>query len=349
MKNMKKFSLTLILILSMFLIIGCGKTVDNGASEDQDKKEDVKQEDKQEQNANKDTFPEKPITVIVSFGAGGGTDIGARILLPYVEDELGVPLTVVNKPGGGGWVGWNDLLNQKNDGYTIGYINTPNLITGYMNPEMKRTNNLDDFALISNHVLDYGAIAVRGDDERFNTLDDLIEYAKDNELTATSTGVAGDDHMAILKVNKNTGTQFVPVHGKGSTYGKAGVLGGHIDVFFANVGEVTVPAKNGEMKVLGVLSPERSHFLPDVPTLEEKGYGKTYSWSARGLTAPKGIDEDRLNIIRDAFEKALNNPEHIKEMEKMGLAVKPIVGEEYYEFLKSDEESISELKDLLGW
>ncbi|QOY38255.1 tripartite tricarboxylate transporter substrate binding protein [Anaerobacillus isosaccharinicus] len=333
---MKKFSL-LLLVLSFVVFLGaCGNTTVENSNGSSDKKAS-------------EEFPTKPITVIVSFGAGGGTDIGARILLPYVEKELGVPITVVNKDGGGGWVGWTDLLNQKKDGYTIGYINTPNLMTGYLNPELKRNNSLEDFDVIANHVLDYGAIAVRADDDRFETIEDLIEYAKGQELTTTSTGVASDDHVAALKVNKAHGTQFVAVHGSGAVYGKAGVLGGHIDVYFANVGEVTVPEKNGELRVLAVMAPERSDFLPHVPTLEEKGFGEIYSWSARGIAAAKGVDQAKLDIIIAAFEKALNDPEHIEKMENMGLEVKPMYRDEYRNFLTEDEAGVKEVLDLLGW
>ncbi|MDK2822830.1 MAG: hypothetical protein PWQ67_646 [Clostridia bacterium] len=339
---MKKIiALLVICLFALSILAGCGAGTNTPAEKDESKEapKEIKKEE----------YPKKGITVIVSYSAGGGTDTGARILLPHVEKELGVPLTVVNKPGGGGWVGWNELLNAEADGYTIGYINTPNLMTGYLNPAMKRDKTIDDFTLIGNHVLDYGAIAVKADDDRFQTIDDLIEYAKKNEVTTTSTGMGSDDHIAALKVNDSVGTKFVPVHGKGASHGKAGVLGGHIDVFFANVGEATVPHKNGEMRVLAIMAPERSKFLPDIPTLEEKGYGKIYSWSARGLAAPPGLPQDKLDKLIAAFEKAMDAPEHVKKMEDMGLLVKWMKGEEYKKFLKEDEASVIKVRDLLGW
>ena len=133
-------------------------------------------------------FPTRPITLIVSFSAGGGTDVGARLLIPYVEKELGVNINVVNKPGGSGWVGWTELLSAKPDGYTIGYINTPNLLVGYLDPQFNRDENIDSFALISNHVVDYGAISISPKETRFTNAKELFEYAKINEVTATTTG-----------------------------------------------------------------------------------------------------------------------------------------------------------------
>lgn len=294
-------------------------------------------------------FPTSSINVIVSFAPGGGTDVGARLLMPYAEKELGVPLAVVNKPGGGGWVGWTELLNGNKDGYTIAYVNTPNLMTGYLNPALKRNKSLDDFEVIANHVLDYGAIGIRINETRFKNIKELIEYAKINEVTGCTTGMASDDHIAILKINKALGTKFVPVHTKGASDGKAAVLGGHIDVYFANVGEVTVPHKNKELNVIAVMAPERSKFLPDIPTLDEVGYKGIYSWSARGLAAPKGIPKDRLDKIVAAFEKAVTNPEHVKKMAEMGLQVKFLKGQDYIKLLKDDEDGVKQVFDLLGW
>lgn len=335
MKKMKRSMIGLLLVIAAVLA-GCGAQSEEGASANSEGKSDG-------------GFPEKPITVVVSFAAGGGTDVGARILLPYVEEELGVPITVVNKPGGGGWVGWNELVNSKTDGYTIGYINTPNLMTGYMNPELNRDNSLEDFDMIANHVTDYGAIAVAANDDRFDTIEDLIEFAKENTVTTTSTGVGSDDHILAMKLNEALGTKFEAVHGEGAANGKAGVLGGHVDVYFANVGEVAAPAESGELKALAVSAPERSEFMEDVPTLEEKGFGEIYGFSARGVAYPAGMDEEVMKTIQDAFEKALNNPDQVQKMADMGLAVDPLIGEDYYNFLKEEEEVVEKLKPLMGW
>jgi tripartite-type tricarboxylate transporter receptor subunit TctC len=299
--------------------------------------------------AKKDQYPSKPVNVIVSFAAGGGTDLGARVLLPFVEKNLGGTMNVVNKPGGGGWVGWTELLNGEANGYTIAYVNTPNLMTGYLNPEYKRTKTTADFDLIANHVVDYGAIAINVKETRFTNLKELIEYAKKNEVTGSTTGVASDDHIAMLRVNKVLGTKFVAVHTKGASDGKAGVMGGHIDLYVANVGEVTVPHKNKELKVIAVMAPQRSKFLPDVPTFDEVGAKGIYSWSARGIAAKKGLPKDVLDKLVNAFEAGMKDSAQVKKMEEMGLEVKFMKGDEYRNFLKSEEDGVKQVFDLLGW
>ncbi|CAG9609103.1 tripartite tricarboxylate transporter substrate binding protein [Pseudoneobacillus rhizosphaerae] len=294
-------------------------------------------------------FPDKPIKVIVSYSAGGSSDIGARLLMQYVEKELGVAVVVENKPGAGGWVGWEELLNSKTDGYTIALINTPNLMTGYMDPETGRDQNLENFELIANHITDPGVIAVRKDDDRFNSMEDLIKYAKENTATTTSTGALGDDHIASLKLNKKLGTKFNAVHNGGAGESVTAVLGGHVDVLFANVGDVTTLYKDNEIKILGVMSNERSPLLPDVPTLAEQGFDGVVSWSARGYAAPKGVGEKEMKVLRDAFEKAINNQEQIDKVQETGLQVNYLNSEDYMNSLKEEENGIKEISDLLGW
>lgn len=297
-------------------------------------------------------FPDRAITVIVSYAAGGGTDVGARILQPYVEEELGASLEIVNRPGGGGWVGWTELVNAEPDGYTVGFINSPNLMPGYLNPQFDRNYTLDDFGPIANQVTDYGAIAINPDDDRFQDLDSLIEYAKNNKMTATSTGVGSDDHFASLTLNDQYQTQFEAVHTEGSAKSRAAVLGGNVDALFANVGEIVPLHEDGELKAVGVMrdSEERSEFLPDVPTLREAGYPDVYSWSSRGVAGPVGIDSERMDVLVSAFKAGITNEEHIKELADQGLQVDYVGRGEYRNnILQPDEEKARRLGDKYIW
>ncbi|MBM7691700.1 tripartite-type tricarboxylate transporter receptor subunit TctC [Peribacillus deserti] len=332
MRKLKSFLLVMVMGL---VLVGCAS---NQSSSKGSEKGSVKAEG----------YPKKAINVIVAYEAGGGTDAGARIMLPYVEKALGVPVNIINKPGGGGWIGWSELANAKPDGYTIGYINTPNFMTGYLDPKFNRKENLESFTPIANHVTDPGAIAIRTDEDRFSNIEELVEYAKKHRLTATSTGVGSDDHYASLKLNDQLGTKFEAVQNKGSAESVTAVLGGHVDVLFANVGELTSLHKEGKIKIIGVMGEEKSPFLADVPTLAESGF-EVFSWSARGLAAPKGIDPGQLKILQDAFEKGIKNKEQVEKMGKLGLEVNYLGGKDYVDLLKSDEAEVKKLGKLLGW
>jgi len=307
-----------------------------------------KNQEKEDSSPNR-AYPNKPITVIVSYGPGGATDMGARLLLPYVEQELGVPLHVVNVMGDVGWEGWMKLLNSKPDGYTIAFINTPSLITGYLNPQAKRDKRIEDFSLIANYVMDYGAIAIRPGETRFVNLQEVVEYARHNQLTITSTGVGTNNHIAILKLNKILGTKFVAVHALNTGRLMAGVTSGHIDVYIGNIGEVTVPHKQGQLKVIAVMEPERSAYLPDVPTVEEELNIKVYNWAARGLAGPGGMDREKIYILEKAFMKAMENEELNQKMQERGLALRPLASQEFYKLLKEDEQGVMSVIDLFDW
>jgi len=297
----------------------------------------------------KKEYPEKPLNLLISFAPGGGTDYSARTLLPYVEKELDMPITISFKTGQGGWSGWKALLDENIEGYTLAYINTPNIITGYLNPETKSDKSLDDFELIANHVLDYGVIAIRPDDSRFVDLAELMRYAQDKEVMATTTGYTSDDNIAQLKINQRYSTKFVGVHFRGASQGIDSVIQGHVDVIFANVGELYSFHRSGQLKVVAVMSKSRSELLPDVLTMEEVGYGGVYSYSTRGIAVKKGVDPSKVGMLVDAFEAGINNPDHIQKMRESGLLVKYMKGMEYKQFLIAEEENIREIAELLGW
>jgi len=291
-------------------------------------------------------FPEKGLTLIVAYGAGGGTDTTARLLAKDMEAVLVQPVTVQNITGGGGWNGWSAIAHAKPDGYTIGYINVPNLYAGYLDPKIGRKENLQSFTTLMNHVTDYCIWAVRADSP-FHSVSDVIAAAKakPGSISVTAHGYGNDDHLAILSMQRETGTEFKVVHNKSTADSKAQVLGGHVDVLGANVSEVVAQARAGELRVLGVMSPQRSEFLPDVPTFKEQGFDQNWSVS-RGIAAPGGLPQALADKLIDALEKTITSKAHSKKAADLSLAPEVIKGQEYARFLVTTEQHI---KQLMGW
>jgi tripartite-type tricarboxylate transporter receptor subunit TctC len=285
------------------------------------------------------TFPTKPVMLMVAYPPGGSTDVGARIVASIAEKELGQPIVVLNKPGAGGQVGWTELARQKPDGYYIGFINLPIINTVILDPERKAVFSIEDFTPIINHVLDPGVVYVRPDSP-FKSFRDLLEEAKKRpgELRAGTTGILGDDHMAILMVEEAAGVKFRIVHFDGDSPQATALMGQQIDVSFLNVGGMTPRVKSGQMRPLVVMDKERSKFYPDVPTTVELGFPTVLSASTRGIAGPRGLPPSIVSTFQTVFKKAMEDPEHIKRMDHAGLAIKVMYGAEYESYYKNVHE-----------
>jgi tripartite-type tricarboxylate transporter receptor subunit TctC len=291
-------------------------------------------------------YPERGLTLIVPYGAGGGTDITARLLARDLEAIMGKSVTVENRAGGGGWVGWGALAAAVPDGYTLGYLNVPSMYAGYLDPKVGRKENLNSFTPLMNHVLDYNIWAVKADSP-FKTVKDVIDAAKKapEQITVTAYGAGGDDHLAILAIQGETGTKLAVVHSRSTAEAKTQVLGGHVLVLGANVSEVAEEVRAGQLRLLGVMAPARSRFLPDAPTFKEQGFSQIWSVS-RGIAAPAGLPRDVEARLIGYLEKTLSSKEHQQKAEALSLEPSVIGGEQYRKFLRDNEEST---RRLMGW
>ena len=292
------------------------------------------------------SFPDRPLTLIVAYAAGGGTDTTARLLAQGLGTAIGQPVIVENISGGGGWTGWSAIAHARPDGYTIGYINAPNIFAGYLDPNVGRPERLESFTLLMNHVTDYCIWAVRRDSP-FKGVADLVAAANatPERVSITAHGYGGDDHLAIMAMGEASGARFKVVHNKGTAESKAQVLGGHVDVLAANVSEVVAEQAAGELRILGVMAPARSPFLPDVPTFKEQGFDQDWSVS-RGIVAPNGLPADRLKALAAALESTLTGEAHRAGAARLGFAPELIKGPMYLDFLKTKEQRV---KALMGW
>lgn len=286
-------------------------------------------------------YPRKAVQLIVAFPAGGSTDVGARILAAAAEKDLGQPITVVNKGGAGGQLGFTEIARARPDGYTLGFLNLPGLNTIILDPERKAAFNIDSFIPIVNQVLDPGLIWVKGDSP-YKTLADLIDAAKKapGKISACTTGILSDDHLAILMVQEAAKCEFRIVHFDGGAQQLTGVMGGHVDCAFDNVGSVFKRVLSGEVRGLAVTDVERSKFLPNVPCTKELGMATVISSSTRGVGAPKGTPADVIKVVETAFLKAIESPEMKQKMDAVGLALKPMVGATYAKYY-ADTQALS--------
>jgi tripartite-type tricarboxylate transporter receptor subunit TctC len=293
-------------------------------------------------------YPSRPVTLMVPSVAGGGTDVGARILAAVAERKMGQPLVVLNKPGAGTQIGFTELSRQKPDGYYLGFVLLPAINTIILDPERKAIFGIDSFVPIINQVIDAGLIWVRAESP-YKTLKDLIEDAKKHpgEIRASTTGILSDDHLAILMMEQAAGVKFRIVHFDGGPQQLTATLGGQVDVSFDNVGVINAKIKGGVVRGLAMMDRERSKFLPEIPTTPELGYPTVISSSTRGVMGPKGIPEPIIKKIQEVFLEAMNHPDHVEKMEKAALAIKPLVGEEYARYFRDMHERCKPLVEAV--
>ena len=254
-------------------------------------------------------YPEKPITMIVAYGAGGSTDVTARMLAPYIERYLGgARIVILNRPGAGGEIGFAAIGDAVPDGYTIGFINTPNLIT--IPIERQARYGLDRLDPLVNIVDDPGVMTVRADSP-FRSVADVVANAKANPrvLTVGSTGIGSDDHLAMLLLERQAGVHLTHVPFPGSAENYRAMLGQHIQICDQNLGEGLRGIAGGDpVRMLGVMSRSRWDMAPDLPTFREQGYAIDMV-SMRGIGAPKGLQPEIRRTLIEAITKAAMDPE----------------------------------------
>jgi len=259
-------------------------------------------------------YPEKPINMIVSYSPGGGTDLIARAIAPFIEKYLGnnAHIVIQNRPGAGGAIGFATLATAPADGYTIGFINTPNVITIPIEREAGYT--IDKLETLGNIVDDPGNFSVHAESP-IKSLKDLAAAAKakPGEVTYGTTGVGSDDHLAGLLFSRIAGVKLNHIPMKGAADVKTGVVSRQIDVAAMNIGEAMQAVAGGApMRQLGVMAAKRSSVAPNVPTFAEQGFNVEMS-SLRGIAAPKGLPPAVKQQLVQAIERAANDPEFQKK------------------------------------
>lgn len=333
-KNLLVFALALVMVAT--LAVGCSQEtapeVDNGTEAETPP---VSAEETVD-------YPTKPITVNVGFSAGGSSDVMVRMLANTMEKYIGQPVIVVNKPGAGGWVAWEELAKStKADGYTFSLINSPNIALGAYDPVNPRTFSIDDFDLLANQVTDYSIIAIRKDETRFTDLDSLVKFAQNETLLSacSAIGIISDDATVTEYLNMNYDTDFQIVQTGGAKESETMFLSGDSDILAANIGDILPQYRSGEYKIIAVFSDERVDLISDVPTAKEQGYGGIEMYSARGYALPKGVDPEVREILKDALEKSIKDPELVAKLEELGAVTHYMDGEEYKDFLKQNIEN----------
>lgn len=292
-------------------------------------------------------FPERDITLLVPWPAGGGTDTLARTLAKNAKKYFGVNMVVVNKVGGVGALAMNSVATSKPDGYTVGVITDYLSLYGLLGISELSYRDFELVALLNRSP---AAISVRTDSP-FKSLKDLLEYVKNNPgvLTAAHAGPGQAWHLAVASLALKYNLKFVYVPFDGSAPVRTALVGGHVSVATTGIDEVLQFYGAKQIRILGVNSLTRVSAFPDVPTFAEAGYpieNPIFAW--RGLAVAKSTSPETLKVLRDGFRKAAEDPEYIKLMDDLALPRTYMEYDKFGEFLAATEKSLGPVLDSVG-
>ncbi|GAA0321475.1 tripartite tricarboxylate transporter substrate binding protein [Bacillus carboniphilus] len=316
---MKKFKLLSLLLALSLVLAACGGSKEEG-----------------KEKASGSDFPNKSIELIVPYAAGGGTDSLARSFAD--QTDIGESVAVVNREGGGGAVGMQNGANAKADGYTVSMVTVELLTLPHSGLAQFSYEDFQPIALLNE---DPAAITVSAD-APWNTIDEFIAAAKEENLKVGNSGTGAIWHLAASAFEQETGVTFNHVPFEGAAPAVTALLGGHIDAVAVSPAEVRTQVEAGELKVLAVMSDNRVEALPEVPTLKESGIDLSIgTW--RGLAVPKDTPEDVVQKLEESFGKTAQADAFKDTLNKLGLGYRYEDGEGFKALLKEQDELFAEL------
>lgn len=295
-------------------------------------------------------YPERPITLIVSWNAGGGTDAIARMLAAELEQELGVTVGVVNKPGGGGVIGHAEMLSAKPDGYTIGF-GTAELASFYWagNAEFKAS----DFEPIGLVNIDPAAFQVSTDspwaDAKAALADIAAQPAGTYKMSGTGTGSAY--HLAFagfLKANGIDPLAVTLVPSQGAAPGFQELVSGGVQIIPSSLPEGLSMMQAGRVKALAVLAEERNPAFPDVPTAQEATGVDFAGGTWRGVVGPQGLDPAVIETLATAVAKVAASETFTTFMVEKGFGTANLDPAAFGTFLVEQHEQVGVIMNDLG-
>lgn len=285
-------------------------------------------------------YPEKPITMIVPWTAGGSTDQTARVLAKAAEAQLGQPIVIVNRPGASTTIGMAELAKAKPDGYTIGTLSSSGYLVALQGRQLP-FHPINDFSYISYYGDNVIGVAVLAD-APWKTLGELIEVGKKEpgKLKYGTAGVGTTQHLTTEALQRSSGAKFVHVPQQGSAASMPALLGRHVDFLMET--SVWAPfVADKQVRLLAVTTPQRAKAYPDVPTMNELGFKSLRSVQA--IIGPAGLSEPIRAKLESAFRQALNDKAFRETMERLAMEVVDLPGAEVKKLVEGEYELARQL------
>jgi tripartite-type tricarboxylate transporter receptor subunit TctC len=283
-------------------------------------------------------YPSRPVTVVVPFPPGGGTDVGARLVAQKLSLKWGQPVIVENRGGAAGRVGAELVAKAKPDGYTL---LVGNVGTQSVNPALYKKMPYDPdkaFAPIG-MIAELPLVMLVTPSLPWKNVKDVVEAAKKDpgKITFASSGAGGAPHLAGEIFQQASGTKMLHVAYKGGGPAALDLMAGHVNIYFGTVLESVGHVKSGKLKGLGVTSAKRSPALQELPTIAESGFAGFDTGSWIGMLAPAGTPASIINKISADLREVLALPDTQNTLITQGATPWPMTPEQFSQRIKSDQ------------
>lgn len=296
-------------------------------------------------SAQAQSYPAKPVRWIIPYPPGGGTDVAARTIAKYWEPALGTTLVVDNKPGGQTVLATGILANSTADGYTIMTVvdNFPVL------PMMYKTLPFSierDFEYISTYIRNVFFLIVKGDSPIKNVRDAVAAMkARGDKMNFASYGIGSTSHLAMEGLCEGADAHMTHVPFQGAAPAMNALLGGHVDLLFADTLSSAPFVNSGQVRALAISTRDRNRAFPNVETLHEQGIANFNWYSWHGLIAPRNTPPAVAGKLQETLHRAMQDPGLQKQFTERGWDVFVGTPEEFKRFVASEAASIRAMVD----
>jgi tripartite-type tricarboxylate transporter receptor subunit TctC len=290
-------------------------------------------------------YPNRPIELVVPNAPGGSSDISARVYSEELGRLLKTPITVVNRGGGGGVHGTLYVVKAKKDGYTLlNTASTPIVVQPVINKEATY-DPLKDLTPLAQVGIVPPVITVRSDDTRFQTLNDVIEYARKNpgKLKNCVGGAGTESHfvMEILCAKNHVKITTIPYKSGGEAM--PAILGGHVDLSTNSLPTQSAQIKAGKLRALAIAANSRVPEFPNIPTVTELGHPDANLVMCVGIFGPGGLPQSVLNVLTPALEKALKNPTVMRRATEASIIVEYLGPDDFRKLIASKIQIVAKV------
>ncbi len=286
-------------------------------------------------SASAQTYPDRPVRVMVGFAAGGGTDVLARLVCQKISDSLGQPFLVENRLGNSGMISAETVAKSKPDGYALLFAPSAIFTTNPVIYSKVPYSPTRDFVPVSEAV-SYPFLFIASAAQPIGSMKELLDYARAHPDKANYSGSAGIFQLALELLKARTGVKFQYIPYKGTNEAINAVMAGDVLLTMGDTGPASGPLKGGKVRALAVTSPKRLASYPDVPTMEEAGSPDMVVQSWAGLFAPAGTPAAIVKKLQDEVARAVKLPDVRERMAALQVEPEGSTSEEFARLIASD-------------